>query len=68
MCCAASLAEALDHLKTDEALFAAVGREVVENFVANKEAEWERYIEAVGQDQPGGEVTQWELDQYLMYH
>lgn len=68
VCCAASLAEALDHLKTDEALVAAVGPEVVENLIANKEAEWERYIEAVGSDTPGGDVTPWELDQYLMYH
>lgn len=68
VCCAASLAEALDHLKSDKALVSAVGNEVVENFIAIKEAEWERYLEAVGSDIPGGGVTAWELDQYLMYH
>ena len=65
---AANLAEALDHLKSDEVLRSAVGDDVVDNFIANKEAEWERYLGAVGTDSPGGEVTQWELDQYLMYH
>jgi len=46
----------------------AVGSDVCDNFLANKAAEWERYIEVVGEDQPGDEVTAWELDQYLMYH
>ncbi len=66
--CAPSLAAALDHLVADETYVAAVGTDVVENFVANKRAEWERYIAVVGDDRPGGDVTQWELDQYLMYH
>jgi len=28
----------------------------------------ERYIAAVGQDEGSGEITRWELDEYLMYH
>jgi glutamine synthetase len=68
VCVGANLGEALEHLKADEALRAAVGTDVTDNFLANKEAEWERYLAAVGTDTPGGEVTQWELDQYLMFH
>jgi glutamine synthetase len=65
---APSLAAALEHLMADQAFVAAVGTDVVDNFVANKQAEWERYLTAVGEDTPGGDVTQWELDEYLMYH
>ena len=65
---APSLAVALEHLTADPALMAAVGDDLCHNFIANKQAEWERYIAAVGEDKPGGEVTQWELDEYLMYH
>ncbi len=65
---APSLAAALEHLQADPALTAAVGDGLCQNFIANKQAEWQRYIAAVGEDKPGGEVTQWELDEYLMYH
>ena len=65
---APSLAAALVHLMADPLLMAAVGDDLCQNFIANKQAEWERYIAAVGEDVPGGEVTQWELDEYLMYH
>ncbi len=68
VCCAPSLAEALQHLQADRALIEAVGVDLVANFVANKEAEWERYLAVVGEDRPGGDVTAWELDEYLMYH
>ncbi|WP_419849128.1 glutamine synthetase family protein [Candidatus Poriferisocius sp.] len=68
VCAAPSLAVALEHLMADPALMAAVGDDLCQNFIANKQAEWERYIAAVGEDVPGGEVTQWELDEYLMYH
>ncbi|MEL7157508.1 MAG: glutamine synthetase, partial [Actinomycetota bacterium] len=68
VCSAPDLAQALVHLQADDALVDAVGADIVANFVANKEAEWERYLEAVGEDTPGDQVTQWELDQYLMYH
>lgn len=65
---APSLAAALVHLMADPLLMDAVGDDLCQNFIANKQAEWDRYIAAVGQDVPGGEVTQWELDEYLMYH
>lgn len=65
---APDLAAALDHLRADTALAAAVGSDVVDNFLAIKQAEWERYLEAVGTHVPGTGVTDWELDQYLMYH
>lgn len=68
VCSAPSLAVALEHLRADEEFCAALGTDLVENFLVIKEAEWERYIDAVGEDKGGGEVTQWELDQYLMYH
>ncbi|MCP5029410.1 MAG: glutamine synthetase [Actinomycetia bacterium] len=63
-----NLSESLDHLRADEALIAAVGTDVCANFLANKEAEWDRFIEAGGDPTPGPEVTAWELDEYLMYH
>ena len=63
-----NLAGALQDLAADTALCDAVGSDLVANFLAVKEAEWQRYLDAVGTDTPGGEVTQWELDQYLMYH
>ena len=68
VCSAPSLSAALDDLMADPALMAAVGDDLCQNFVANKQAEWERYLAVVGEDVPGGEVTPWELDEYLMYH
>lgn len=68
VCSAPSLAAALDDLEADTALVEAVGADVCANFVANKRAEWDRYIATVGEDTPGGDVTSWELDEYLMYH
>jgi glutamine synthetase len=65
---AESLAAALRDLIADQRLTEAVGCDLVANFVVNKEAEWERYLEAVGEDVPGPLVTPWELDHYLMYH
>jgi len=68
VCAAPDLLTALGQLEADEALVAAVGPELVANFVAIKHAEWERYIAAVGQDRGPGEITEWEIDNYLMYH
>ncbi|MGI9622167.1 MAG: glutamine synthetase family protein [Acidimicrobiales bacterium] len=65
---APSLAVALEHLIADTALVDAVGSDLCANFIANKEAEWERYIGTVGEDAGGGEVTDWEINEYLMYH
>ena len=68
MCSAESLSGALDDLEADAALMEAVGVDVCANFVANKRAEWDRYVAAVGTDTAGGDVTPWELAEYLMYH
>ncbi len=64
---ASSLAEALDHLAADPVFTAALSDDLVANFIAIKEAEWERYIADVGPD-GSEEITQWELDEYLPYH
>ena len=66
VCSAPNLAEALDHLEADDALTTAVGIDVVANFVANKRAEWHRYIAATGD--PTNEISAWELTEYLPYH
>lgn len=63
-----SLSGALADLAADDALIDAVGRPVCENFLANKEAEWERFVEAEGEYVPGTGVTSWELAEYLPYH
>lgn len=68
VCVAESLGSALDDLEADPTFTEAVGADVCANYIANKRAEWERYIEVVGADEPGENVTEWELDQYLMYH
>lgn len=63
-----NLSDALADLVADSALQEAVGADVCANFLANKEAEWERYIVAVGEHVEGDAASQWELDQYLMFH
>lgn len=65
---AGSLAEALAHLEADTALVEAVGADLVANFLANKHAEWQRYLAAVGEDKGPEEITEWELNEYLPYH
>ncbi len=65
---AETLAGALADLAADAVLQEAVGADVCANFLANKEAEWERYIEAVGEHVDGDEATDWEINEYLMYH
>jgi glutamine synthetase len=66
VCAASDLSAALDDLEADGALVAAVGEELVANFVANKRAEWERYTEAVGAPDDG--ISDWELNEYLPFH
>ena len=63
---APDLAAALDHLRADEDLAAAVSSDLVENFLAIKDAEWERYVAAVGE--PSDEISEWEISEYLPYH
>lgn len=74
VCAASSLALALVDLQADETFVEAVGADLVANFVANKQAEWERYTTAVGDSSDGsaagegGEINPWELNEYLPYH
>ncbi len=51
-----SLAEALEALRQDEVIQAALGPHIYERFVDAKIQEWESYM---------GYVSQWELDRYL---
>lgn len=64
---ATSLAEALDHLETDAKLGAAVGDEIIANFVANKRHEAERFA-ATGESIDGDELSSFERSMYLPYH
>lgn len=68
VCAPGSLAEALDRLEADAAFTAALGQDCVDNFVANKRAEWQRFISAEGGFDAAAAPTAWELDEYLMYH
>ena len=68
VCAAANLGEALGQLEADTAFGDALGRPVVDNFLANKAAEWERYLEAESAFDGEAPPTAWELTEYLMYH
>ena len=69
-----TLADALDCLEADDALSEATGSDLVDNFVANKREEWDRYVAALSEDEPDADpaavehVTAWELRHYLPYH
>jgi glutamine synthetase len=54
----ANLAAALDALVVDESFCAAIGQPLVDNFVALKRDEWQKFADA---------VTDWELSYYLPY-
>ena len=64
---ATSLAGALADLVADTDFAAAVGQTLVDNFVANKGHEAERF-EATGQTIDSDELSEFELDMYLPYH
>ena len=63
-----NLKDALADLSADTRLQEAVGQDVCDNFLANKEAEWDRYIAAVGEHVEGDQMTDWERNEYLPYH
>ena len=63
---ALNLADALGHLRADPALAEAVSSDLVDNFLAIKDAEWERYVAAVGE--PSDDISEWEISEYLPYH
>lgn len=52
----ATLAEALDNLKTDEVICNALGQHLLEHFIEAKEIEWDMFRT---------QVHQWERDQYM---
>lgn len=64
---AESLADALDQLEADTDFTAAVGALIVENFLANKRHEVERF-EATGASIQSESLTSFELAQHLPYH
>ena len=64
----ANLAAALDHLEASTEFTASFGQDAVDNFIAIKRAEWDRFIEAEGSFDPSSPVTDWELNEYLPYH
>jgi glutamine synthetase len=68
VCAAANLSEALDQLEADAEFVTGLGTDVVENLVANKRHEWDRYIEAEGSFDGEQPITAWELNEYMMYH
>lgn len=60
-----SLVEACDLLEADTEFVDAFGREAVEQLIAIKRFEWEKYTEACPSwEDIGKSVTQWELDFY----
>jgi glutamine synthetase len=64
---ATSLGEALDHLEADPGLTEAVGAELVANYLANKRAEFQRFLDT-GSTIDGDELSAFELACYLPYH
>lgn len=65
--CADSLSGALDHLEADTDFSEAVGGLLVDNFIANKRHEVERF-EATGESIQSEALTAFELAQHLPYH
>ncbi|WP_428120661.1 glutamine synthetase family protein [Candidatus Poriferisodalis sp.] len=63
---ALNLADALADLRADTALAEAVSSDLVDNFLAIKDAEWDRYVVAVGE--PSDEISEWEISEYLPFH
>ncbi len=62
--CATDLAGALDDLDADQALAAAIGQDIVDNFTFNKRAEAERF----DGDLTSPELSDFERRTYLPYH
>jgi glutamine synthetase len=67
---AAHLGDALDDLVADTELVAALGADLVANFVDVKRHEWNSYLEATGLpwDITVNELTDFERDWYLTFH
>ena len=58
-CCPENLSLALAALGADESLVDALGKQLVDHFIAMKRVEWERFSRT---------VTDWEVNEYLAYH
>jgi glutamine synthetase len=67
---AGNLADALDDLVADTELVAALGPDLVANFVGVKRHEWQNYLTATGLpwDLTCGEFTPWEREWYFTFH
>ena len=67
---AGNLGDALDDLVADTELVAALGPDLVANFVDVKRHEWQNYLTATGLpwDLTCGEFTPWERDWYFTFH
>lgn len=67
---AGNLADALDDLVADTELVAALGPDLVANFVDVKRHEWQNYLTATGLpwDLTCGEFTPWEREWYFTFH
>ncbi|MEL7237182.1 MAG: glutamine synthetase, partial [Chloroflexota bacterium] len=60
-----SLVEACEAIMKDEAFIEAYGRDAIEQLVAIKKFEWEKYTEACANwEEIGKDVTEWELSFY----
>ena len=68
VCAAPNLGAGLDDLEADTVFSAALGDGLVENFVANKRSEWQRFTRAEGRFDGDGPITPWERHEYLVYH
>jgi glutamine synthetase len=68
VCVASDLSQALDQLAADTTFSAALGQDLVDNFIEIKRAEWDRYIEAEKTFDGTQPPTAWELNEYMMYH
>ncbi len=65
---AANLNEALDQLEADATFCAGISQPLIDNFVANKRAEWQRFMDAEGSFEGSQPASVWELNEYMMYH
>ncbi len=65
---ALNLSAALDDLEANGPLCQAVSQELVDNFVAIKRTEWQRYVAAIPDWEQAEGMTDWERDQYIPYH
>ena len=67
-CCPNTIPAAADALEADTAFVEAFSAESVEQFVAVKRFEWDKYTEAVPDwENKAEEITQWEYDHYMPF-